>query len=356
MTQTLTKRRRSGRKGISLADAQTLVKTRAMFDDSQLIFVVEPNVAGVSAHDWIASNAEQVQQWIHQYGAVMFRGFSTLKTDEDFIRVTSALPFERLAAELFEESTPRRSVGPGIYTTTAFPEEETIALHSDYSPSMVLAEKLTFFCNTPSPVGGQTPFADCRRILQRLDPEVAESFRRLGWRLVRNYRPELGLSWEDTFYGKNKAEIEVHCKERNIELRWIDGIPQTSQTRAAVIEHPTTGEECWFNHVSFWHMANLPTSIREGMLAEVGIDGLPFNTFYGDGSEIPTDVAHHIRDVLLAEKRQFNWQQGDLVIADNILTCHGREPFSGERAVRVSLFEKHIRPAFHPHTQHSAAN
>jgi alpha-ketoglutarate-dependent taurine dioxygenase len=337
--------RRSARRGISLDQNMQVIKTRPLLDDSGLFLLIEPAINGVNLHDWIKSNPEQVNQWVHKHGALLFRGFD-LKQDEDFINISKAFPYESLPAELFEESTPRKVAGPGIYTTTAFPREESIALHSDYSPSMCLAIKLGFFCTLPPEQGGETPFADTRQILRHLDPQVSEKFRRLGWRLVRNYRPELGLSWESTFNGQSREQINAHCEANHIEVRWCDGIPQTIQSRAAIFQHPDTGEDAWFNHVSFWHVDNLPEAVSARMLAEVGIEGLPFNTYYGDGSTIETDVAHHIRDVILQQKRSFSWQRGDLVLADNILTCHGREPYRGDRTVRVALYQKHMRTPF----------
>jgi len=33
----------------------------------------------------------------------------------------------------------------------------------------------------------------------------------------------------------------------------------------------------------------------------------------------------------------FSWQQGDIMVIDNILTMHGRKPFQGDRQVLVAM-------------------
>ena len=34
---------------------------------------------------------------------------------------------------------------------------------------------------------------------------------------------------------------------------------------------------------------------------------------------------------------KFQWQKGDIMILDNILTAHSREPYKGERKVAVAM-------------------
>jgi len=336
-------RKKRHRRSVTLGLNNKLVSIRPLLESSDLITLVEPSIDGLELSSWIKSNSEFITSHLHVNGAIMFRGFN-LKQDRDFVDVIGAFDFTPVGAENFEESTPREKVSDGVYTTTSFPSDQTIALHSDYTASINGASKICFFCHTPSLIGGQTPFADTRRVFRGLDKEVREKFERLGWRLVRNYGSGLGLSWQDTFYGKDKRAIERHCNDMSIDVSWNGEKMSTSQTRSAIYTHPITGEDCWFNHIAFWHIENLPESVRNTMLEAVGVEGLPFNTYYGDGSEIPAAVAHHIRDILFAEKKIFNWEKGDVLIADNILTCHGREPFKGERKVRVSLFDKFRRP------------
>lgn len=97
--------------------------------------------------------------------------------------------------------------------------------------------------------------------------------------LVRNYNDGFGLSWQDVFQTENKADVEVYCKKTNVELEWKEGGRlRTRQVRPSVQKHPSTGEPVWFNHAAFFHVTSLEYSVQEALLAEFGIDGLPYNT------------------------------------------------------------------------------
>jgi alpha-ketoglutarate-dependent taurine dioxygenase len=50
-----------------------------------------------------------------------------------------------------------------------------------------------------------------------------------------------------------------------------------------------------------------------------------------------------IRQAYRQETVAFPWQKGDLLMLDNMLVAHGRNPFSGERKVIVSMAEPHTR-------------
>jgi alpha-ketoglutarate-dependent taurine dioxygenase len=51
---------------------------------------------------------------------------------------------------------------------------------------------------------------------------------------------------------------------------------------------------------------------------------------------MPKDLKH-ILDVYESEKLTFRWQRGDLMVLDNMLLAHGREPFKGQRKVAVAM-------------------
>jgi alpha-ketoglutarate-dependent taurine dioxygenase len=109
--------------------------------------------------------------------------------------------------------------------------------------------------------------------------------------------------------------------------------------RPAITQHPTTGEKVWFNHVAFWHVSSLPAEVREALLSVFSEDELPYNTYYGDGSPIEDSIVQEIREAYAEETIAFPWQKGDLLMLDNMLVAHGRNPFSGERKVIVAMAE-----------------
>jgi hypothetical protein len=93
-----------------------------------------------------------------------------------------------------------------------------------------------------------------------------------------------------------------------------------------------------------FHVSNLSAPVREALLAEFKDDELPRNAFYGDGSAIESSVLDEIRETYKATAIAFPWQRGDILMVDNFLVSHGREPFAGPRKVLVALAELYANP------------
>ncbi len=104
-----------------------------------------------------------------------------------------------------------------------------------------------------------------------------------------------------------------------------------------------TGESVWFNHATFFHVSTLEASTRDALLAEFKEEDLPNNTYYGDGSQIEPQVLDELRDAYRQELVLFPWQQGDLLMIDNMLTAHSRTPYVGERNILVAMSTPYSR-------------
>lgn len=80
--------------------------------------------------------------------------------------------------------------------------------------------------------------------------------------------------------------------------------------------------------------------MRESLLDIVDEEDLPRNVYYGDGSPIEDEVLAQIRAVLDDCAISF-WQEGDVLMLDNMLSAHARSPFEGLRKVIVAMAEGH---------------
>ena len=76
---------------------------------------------------------------------------------------------------------------------------------------------------------------------------------------------------------------------------------------------------------------------RESLLSVCGPDRLPRNCFYGDGSQIADEVVAKISQTYQNLETSFPWQRGDLLLLDNMLTAHARNPYVGERRILVGM-------------------
>ena len=136
------------------------------------------------------------------------------------------------------------------------------------------------------------------------------------------------------------ANCQDYCRKAWVTATWKDeDYVRTQQIRPVIARHPRTHEEVWFNHAAFWHVSSLRPNVREELLRDYSEEGLPFNTYFGDGSRIEDEVVEELRQAYDAETVSFPWQRGDVLLLDNMLAAHGRAPFRGERKILVGMAE-----------------
>jgi amino acid adenylation domain-containing protein len=312
-----------------------LVSASYLETGARLPLVLRPAAADVDLVAWAGANRELVEERLHTHGAILFRGFrlDSLSRFESFAAATSG----RLTA-YGERSSPRTGLGGHVYTSTDHPADQHILLHNEQSYTLAWPMKLWFFCRRPAARGGRTPVADSRNVARRL-AGAGEALARRGVMYVRNYGDGLGLPWQEVFQTSERREVEEHCRRASIEVEWKDrGRLRTRQVRPAVRRHPRTGEFVWFNHALFFHVSSLPErAARESIIAGFGEEDLPYNTYYGDGAPIEPEVLDQIREAYRRETVGFDWRRGDVLMVDNMLVAHGREPFEGEREIAVVM-------------------
>ena len=323
-------------KVVSLANSD-VIKTEYFNPDYPLPLVVKPNLAGLNLCGWLRKSGDFVQANLSRYGALLFRGFD-LGTQEDFANVLEATSLNLM--NYMESATPRIALGNGIYTSTEYPADQTIALHNELSTSHCFPMRVLFYCIQPAEEGGETPIADVRRVFNRIPAKIREWFIEKGWMLIRNYGNGCGPSWQQSFHTDEKSLVEEYCRSADTEFEWKGGDRlRTRQVRPAVLRSRETREMAWFNHVAFWHVSGLDPQVREAMTAIFKEEELPYNTYYGDGSRIDDAVAEELRAAYRAETIAFRWQKGDLLMLNNIFVAHGRNPFKGARRVLVAMGE-----------------
>jgi alpha-ketoglutarate-dependent taurine dioxygenase len=285
--------------------------------------------------DWLGSAPGAVDQLVHEHGAVVLRGFTMDGVDE-MRDIVARLSGEPLAYT--ERSSPRSAVIPGVYTSTDHPPSQRIFLHNEQSYNLRFPRRLYFHCVTAPDEGGQTLLADCRRIHDSLPGGIRERLGGAGYRLVRNYRPHLGLGWQEAFQTADRADVARYCAANDIEMDWFgpDEL-RTTQLRRTIARHPETGSLCWFNHATFFHVTTLGAEMADLLTEAYGSAGLPTNTYYGDGTPIEPEVLDLLRAAYERECVKVPWQEGDLLVIDNMLVAHGRAPYRGARRVVVSM-------------------
>lgn len=313
------------------------VTMQPLISGASLPVLIQPARDGVDLAEWAQSNRESIESTLLKQGALLFRAFA----------IDSAAEFERVAKSIclhlldyIGGVAPRIRVSGKVYTSTEFSPEHPISLHSELSYSIRWPLKVFFFCLEAPHEGGATPIADCRRILERMAPEIRDRFVEKGVLYVRQLHNGTGpgQAWQDAFQTSDKAAVENCCREAGVDFEWRDGGRlRLREIRAAVATHPKTGERVWFNQAELFHPSVLGDEMYDALLATTNNDEFPINAFYGDGSPIELSVLREIRRLYRQEMMVFPWQKGDVLLLDNMLASHGRMPFAGPRKILVAM-------------------
>ena len=320
-----------------------MIKTQLLDPSRNLPLLVELEPANGAATNpnallsWYRENEPFVERKLLEHGAILFRGFG-VNTPAAFARFTRAVSPALLDGK--EENVPRTKLTSGVYTSTEYPAEYMLSMHSEYSYSNQWPARLFFCCIVAASEGGETPIADNREVLANLDPEIVDQFRQKKVVYLRNLHDGqgFGLSWQTAFQTTDKSLVEKYCRDSSIELCWTASGLRLSQTLDGVITHPKTGEPVWFNQAPQFHPSDYPPEIYRSLLDAYKEESeLPQNVHFGDGSPMDAAALGKVRETMRNKAVLFRWQQGDLLLLDNVLVSHGRMPFAGPRKILVAM-------------------
>ncbi|WP_432103193.1 TauD/TfdA family dioxygenase [Streptomyces sp. bgisy091] len=284
---------------------------------------------------WVVEHRAGIGDALEEHGAVLVRGLG-LRTVDDVGAALGQLGAEPVTER--ESFAPRVTHSPGVHSSSAWPPNQPMCMHHELSYALGFPGLLLFACLSEPTSGGATGLADAAAVLDALPPELTERFEREGWLLTRSYNGEIGATVTEAFGTDDRDEVERYCRSHAIDCAWQpDGTLRTSQRRDAVITHPAGGHRCWFNQIAFLNRWTLAPEVAEYLVDEYGVDGLPFNTWYGDGAAVEEDVVRTINEVYEERTVREPWVAGDLLFVDNVRTAHSREAYEGPREVVVAM-------------------
>ena len=324
-----------GRRRIVTLSEEDLVTTGYLQPDQHLPLVIQPALKDINLFEWATNNRQFVEMQLLSHGAILFRNFkiTTVAEFEKFITATLG-PL----LEYTYHSTPRTQVSGNIYTSTEYPANQSIPLHNEMSYARNWPMRICFCCLETADEGGETPIADSGKVFTRISPEIRELFMKTNVMYVRNYGDGIDLPWQKVFGTTSKSDVEAYCLEVGIEFEWKSGNRlRTRQKCQAVAMHPKTGKFIWFNQAHLFHTSSLQQDVYNSLSQSFEEEDLPRNALLGDGSPIEPDVLNQIRQAYSQEETVFTWQEGDILMLDNMLVAHGRRPYLGSRRVVVGM-------------------
>jgi alpha-ketoglutarate-dependent taurine dioxygenase len=325
--------RSTKRRAVDLAQLRT-ISTGFLIPGMTLPLVVTPEAEDISLVEWADKNRKLIEDKLLDHGAILFRGFN-LDSVREFESFASAT-----GNDLFGDygDLPREEVGGKVYGSTPYPAEERILFHNESSHMHRWPMLIWFYCVKAAAAGGETPIVDCRKVYNALDSTILDRFERHGLMYVRNFTDGLDVSWQKFFQTSDRAQVEDYCRRASLDFEWKDdnGL-RIRQLSPAVVKHPQTGELTFFNQIQLHHVSCLPPSVQDSLRSILDPENFPRNVYYGDGSPIENSVIRHITDVYDRLAISFEWQEHDVLMLNNMLVAHSRNPFRGERKIVVAL-------------------
>lgn len=298
------------------------------------------STGGGDVCDWIAANKPEIQQRMLDHGMVMLRGFDS--ADEQ----TAERALGQIGYELLDDafwSTPRKGVSGKTFTATEFTATRSIQLHSEMSYMPAWPRLIAFHALVVADEGGATTVCDIQAVSRELGDLMAP-FRDKGVIYQRTHRPGVDVPWKTAYQTQDRAEVERIAKLIDMELTWLPNDILQTRHRAQGTVATEDGESLWFNQTNIFHPANLPPEARDQMTKLFGVNGLPRNAFFGDGSPIPDETLNRVNDTFNRHAYGVPWQVGDVLFIDNMRFAHGRAPFKGARKLHVAMANQHKLP------------
>ncbi|ARP81321.1 hypothetical protein CAL12_11035 [Bordetella genomosp. 8] len=296
--------------------------------------VIEALDSGLDPISWAASMREQLGALLNRHGGILFRNFA-LRTPQQFEAFAEAIE-----PTLYGDygDLPKKEGGRNTYRSTPYPEKQMILYHNESAHLERWPRRQLFFCELPSRVGGATPIVDCREMLHRLPPEIVQEFEQRELLYVRTFTERLDVSWQRFFGTDDRDAVESTLRRAGTAFRWLDDTTLQTRTRCpAVITHPETGERVFFNQVQLHHVHCLEPDVRADLLSIAGEDRMPRQVYFGDGGAIPEWMMDEIGRTYEACAVRFAWARGDVVMLDNMLAAHARDPYEEPRKVVVAM-------------------
>jgi alpha-ketoglutarate-dependent taurine dioxygenase len=304
--------------------------------------------------EFVAEHRLRLRHQLVQYGAILFRRFGVCDAGafSEFVAATGDPRIEYRFG-----STPRSLVKERIYTSTEYPANLEIALHSENSYHTVWPRKVAFCCLVPAAEGGETPIADLRDVGRDVGEALMDRLEESGVEYVRHYHPGIDLPWETVFGTRDRSRVAEFCDTRQIDHAWLGRhaeLLRTSETCQGVVYHPLTGERLFFNQAHLFHESSLGEDLARSLRAAFGSQ-LPRHSRYGDGPEFETDEIARIMQAFKRNARRFPWEAGDVLWVDNEQIAHGRAPFKGERRILAALMDSSDQPRLAAPRPHAVA-
>lgn len=290
------------------------------------------------------------------HGTLLFRGLP-INNAEEFSKFAHAFNFRR-PHEIIGIVVDRPLLAPNVAPANEAPKEVLIYNHNE-SPQVPHApEYIFFYCHKAPDKGGETPISSSLELFHRAQQEIPEFIRELAekgilskvkYTVEKQYaggstlKQAFGKDVQDgddeaTRRAKIEAQIARYGRGKHTAWEWSeDGDTLTLTHRLpAVRTQPGTGLPTLFTGLAaYWKNAQVNSVVAN---ARTNVT----TQLFGDGTPIPEEYLKKLAEITDEIRVLHKWERGDVLVYDNIIAQHGRQPWEGrqeDRVVLASLFD-----------------
>lgn len=288
---------------------------------------------------------------LSRHGAVLFRGFelSNPGVDEALAALDASFSIPTIGNQ-----TLRHKVSQRTANSTGAPRFYYIPQHIEWNYNGRLPGTLAFYCEHPPESDGSTVIADNRNLTKQLPDSIMD-------KLDANYLYQFTFSSEYTAgdlltYFDAEREEDAYARMHELGFAMRDDLEGVMQSvRSCLIRHPRTNDVLlampleymykkvlkngMFNVRKFNRTKRLKylTILAVGRILEIaGKKTVPSRIVFEDRALTRREYRDYL-NILNANKVFFTWRRGDLLLLDNLLVTHGKQPHTGKRKIIVSM-------------------
>ncbi|KAJ5103166.1 Taurine catabolism dioxygenase TauD/TfdA [Penicillium argentinense] len=282
---------------------------------------------------------------LSRHGTLLFRGLP-IKNAEDFSKFAHAFGYK--PHEIIGIVVDRPLLAPNVAPANEAPKEVLIYNHNE-SPQVPHAPEYIFFYGHRAPKeGGESPISSSLELFNRAQQEipnfiaeVAEKgiLSRVTYKLEKQYeggstlRQAFGKEIvdgddEDTKRQKIEAQIARYGRGKYTTWEWTeDGIVLTHRLPVIRAQPGTNLPTLFTGLAAYWKRTQFDAEARKNVTQQL----------YGDGTVIPEKYLAYLAKITDEIRVLHRWQEGDVLVYDNTIAQHGRQPWKGEQSDRVVL-------------------
>ncbi|KAJ5676191.1 hypothetical protein N7462_009088 [Penicillium macrosclerotiorum] len=280
-----------------------------------------------------------------RHGTLLFRGLP-IHNAEDFSKFAHAFGYR--PHEIIGIVVDRPLLAPNVAPANEAPKEVLIYNHNE-SPQVPHAPEYIFFYGHRVPAkGGESPISSSLEIFQRAQLEIPEFVNQLAEKGILSrvtYKHEKQYQGGSTLkqaFGKDIVESDdEETQRRKIEAQiarygrgkyttweWIeDGLILTHRLPGIRTQPGTNLPTLFTGLAAYWKNTQVNVGARKNVTQQL----------FGDGTVIPEKYLAHLAKITDEVRVLHRWQEGDVLVYDNIIAQHGRQPWEGEQTDRVVL-------------------